>query len=275
MKPLEYAVDSKTHEPPIRAELFSSERLQEHASSLAANQVIAARRGKRHQLVRRTADNEKKLLQCYNAATQQARERKYITPASEWLLDNYRLIEEQFEEVHRGLQAPSYLNLPQLAHGPLAGKPHIYGVIWAFIAHTDSRFDATLLKTFLKAYQKTQPLRIAELWSIPITLRCVMIENLRRVSLNVATRQAARHKADKFADELLELAKREPKKIDAVLHELTTQPLAPSFTVQLIQRLRYQDISLLWLTQDLTNQGLSLDGLVQTEHATQPKPPTT
>lgn len=269
LKSSSYAVDPNTHEQPIRAELFSSERLQEHASSLAANQATATHPRKSNPLVKRTADNKKELLKCYNVATQQIQKRKHLAPAAEWLLDNYRLIEEQFEEVHQGLQASSYRKLPRLIHGPLAGKSHIYGVMWAFVAHTDSRFDTTLLKAFLNAYQKTQPLLIAELWSIPITLRCVMIENLRRVSLNVAARQASRHNADKFADDLLELVKREPKKTDSVLLELTAQPLAPSFTVQLIQRLRYQDISLHTLTRYLADQGLSLEELVHAEHATQ------
>lgn len=270
---VQYAADAGPSEQPIRSELFSVERLQEHASSLAANQVITARSLKiplrTSALAKRSMDNEKKLLKCYNAATQHALNRQYISPASEWLLDNYRVIEEQFTEVHQGLQEDSYLKLPQLAHGPLAGKPHIYGVIWAFVAHTDSRFDAHFLKCFLDAYQKTHVLSIAELWSIPMTLRSVMIENLRRVSVNVADRQAMRHKADAFADALFELNKHDPKKVDLILHELTTQPLAPSFAVQLIQRLRYQDISLHWMNESLKHQGLSSDELVQTEHATQ------
>src|SRR5699024_10070234 len=197
LKSAHYAVGTKSDEAPIRSELFSIERLQKHAASLASNQVIAATSGKDKALARRTAENEKVLLKCYTAATEQTQQRRSITPAAEWLLDNYRLLEEQFKAVHLELQAPSYLNLPRLAHGPLAGNPHIYGVIWAFIAHTDSRFDANLLKCFLDAYQKTQPLSIAELSSIPTTLRCVMIENLRRVSQNVAAREATRHQADK------------------------------------------------------------------------------
>lgn len=111
MKPSQYVVDLHILEPPIRSELFSSERLQEHATSLAANQVISARLGRKNPLAKRAADNKKELFKCYNSATQQTRERKYITPATEWLLDNYRLIEEQFEEVHQGLQASSYRKL--------------------------------------------------------------------------------------------------------------------------------------------------------------------
>lgn len=263
------SLEAHSYEAPIRSELFSCERLQELATRLAAKQLIATHPRKSKQLAQRSADNEKKLLNCYHAATQQTRERKSITPAAEWLLDNYRLIEGQLKEAHQGLQTPSYLNLPQLAHGPLAGKPHIYGVLWAFIAHTDSRFDATLLKAFLTSYQKTQPLCMAELWSLSVTLRAILIENLRRVSLNVASRQAMRQKADRFADDLLELAKHEPENIDGKLSELSQSSIAPAFIVQLIQRLRYQDTPLLESIQDLTEPGLSLEELVQAEHAIQ------
>ena len=32
-------------------------------------------------------------------------------------------------------------NLPKLADGPFAGLPRVFGLVWAFVAHTDSRFD--------------------------------------------------------------------------------------------------------------------------------------
>jgi cyclic beta-1,2-glucan synthetase len=38
---------------------------------------------------------------------------------------------------------------------PLAGLPRIYGVAWAFVAHTDGAFDEDLLVQFLRAYQET------------------------------------------------------------------------------------------------------------------------
>ena len=34
-----------------------------------------------------------------------------------------------------------YRQLPKLAEGPLEGYPRVFGLAWAFVAHTDSRFD--------------------------------------------------------------------------------------------------------------------------------------
>ena len=53
---------------------------------------------------------------------------------------------------------------------------------WAFVAHTDSHFDPDTLRRFILAYQRVQPLTIGELWAVAITLRIVLIENLRRLA---------------------------------------------------------------------------------------------
>src|SRR4029077_20830464 len=74
---------------------------------------------------------------------------------------------------------------------------------WAFVAHTDSRFDPEVLRRFVRAYQRIQPLRIGELWAIAITLRIVLVENLRRLSERIVIGRANRQRADELADGLL------------------------------------------------------------------------
>ena len=75
----------------------------------------------------------------------------------------------------------------------------MFGVAWAYVAHTDSRFDPDVLRAFVTAYQRVQPLTIGELWAVAITLRIVLVENLRRVA--EPSRPAARaRKADVLAE---------------------------------------------------------------------------
>ncbi|OWT66430.1 GH36-type glycosyl hydrolase domain-containing protein [Candidimonas nitroreducens] len=257
-------------EAPVRAELFSQERLEQHAASLAKAQAIAHKPGLKRTLVRRMAENEKVLFECFDAIARATRERRSITPAAEWLLDNFRVIEDQFKQTRRELASATYRKLPRLAEGPLRGHPRIYGVAWAFVAHTDSRFDAALLRSFMLAYQRVQPLTIAELWALPLALRCVLIENLRRICVYVAGSQHIRQQADELADDLLALDKQASTgSMDDVLRERVSQPLQPAFAVQLIQRLRYQDVSLQWLSRELARSHLTVDGVVQAEHAGQ------
>src|SRR2546428_13683708 len=87
-----------------------------------------------------------------------------------------------YTTLFRSLPAGFYWQLPKLTEGPLAGYPRVYGIAWAFVAHTDSRFDPETLRRFVRAYQRIQPLTIGELWAVAITLRVVLVENLRRLA---------------------------------------------------------------------------------------------
>ena len=131
------------------------------------------------------------------------REERAITPAAEWLVDNFHVVDEQLREIRDDLPPGFYRELPKLAEGPLAGYPRVYGIAWAFVAHTDSRFDPEMLRRFVHAYQRVQPLTIGELWAVAITLRVVLVENLRRLAESIVRGRAARQEADALADELL------------------------------------------------------------------------
>ncbi len=164
---------------PIRAELFSSERLEQHAESLATAQRVTTSPRKGRPLLPRVLDNGRVLLESYRSIAQAIRDERAITPAAEWLVDNYHIVDEQLREIRDDLPSGYYRELPKLAEGPLQGYPRVYGLAWAFVAHTDSRFDPEMLRRFVRAYQRVQPLTIGELWAVAITLRVVLVENLR------------------------------------------------------------------------------------------------
>src|SRR5690606_4515204 len=138
-------------------------------------------------------------------------------PAAEWLLDNYHLVEKQIREIFNDLPPGYYRQLPKLSDGPFAGYPRVFGVAWAYVAHTDSRFEPELLRRFLLAYQRVQPLTIGELWAIAITLRIVLVENLRRAACRIVSSRRARQEADALADRLLAAAARSSDAVNAVL----------------------------------------------------------
>ena len=187
----------------IRAEIFSAERLEQHAASLAAAQTVTAQPVAARPLTARLRHNHRALLDAHRAIAKSVAAGGAITPAAEWLVDNYHVVEAQIRQVRDDLPAGYYRQLPKLADGPLAGYPRVLGLAWAFVAHTDSRFDANLLCQFVAAYQRVQPLTIGELWAIAITLRIVLIENLRRAAELIASRRAVRQQADRVADRLL------------------------------------------------------------------------
>ncbi|HZI40616.1 MAG TPA: hypothetical protein VFD67_02915, partial [Gemmatimonadaceae bacterium] len=79
-------------EDPIRAELFGIERLEQHAASLAAAQVVTSGRGRR--LLPRVQDNGRVLHESYRVIANAIREERAITPAAEWLVDNFHVVDE-------------------------------------------------------------------------------------------------------------------------------------------------------------------------------------
>ncbi|MDO8485187.1 MAG: hypothetical protein Q7S35_09605, partial [Candidatus Limnocylindrales bacterium] len=167
---------------PIVAELFSVERLEQHGESLAVAQSITTQPHTGRPIRRRVADNGRVLLQTYRMLAQAIKDERSITPAAEWLVDNFHIVEEQLREIRDDLPLDYYRGLPKLAGGHLEGYPRVLGVAWAYIAHTDSRFDPESLRRLVIAYQRVEPLTIGELWAIAISLRILLVENLRRVA---------------------------------------------------------------------------------------------
>ncbi len=255
---------------PVREELFGIERLEQHAYSLAAAQPVTATPPKVLSLSKRLTDNARVLLAAYRASAVELAGGRSVVPAAEWLLDNYHLVEEQIREIRDDLPPGYYRQLPKLAEGPFAGYPRVLGLAWAFIAHTDSHFDPQTLQRFIRAYQRVQPLTIGELWAVAITLRIVLIENLRRLADQMTSGRSARADADALASRLLSKGCAHSA-LDADLATRSSAPLSEPFAAQLAKRLRDHDPrttpALGWLEERLGAQNSSIEQVVQ--HAQQ------
>ncbi|HUX32874.1 MAG TPA: protein ndvB, partial [Gemmatimonadaceae bacterium] len=201
------------------------------------------------------------------------REEGWIAPAGEWLLDNFFIVDEQLRGIREDLPVGFYRELPALADGPLAGYPRVYGIAWAFVAHTDSRFDPETLRRFVRAYQTVQPLTIGELWAVTISLRVVLVENLRRLADAMVRGREARREADVLADELLGVSGPDVRIEAAVMSRADSPRLVTAFAVELAQRLRDQDPAVTpalgWLHRRLAAQGTTPDEIALTEHQRQ------
>jgi cyclic beta-1,2-glucan synthetase len=260
-------------EEPIRAELFSAERLEQHAESLAAAQTVTTDSDSGRPLIPRVTENGRALLEYYRATAKSVQQDLTITPAAEWLVDNFYIVEEQLREIRDDLPVGFYKKLPKLASGHLQGYPRVFGVAWAYVAHTDSRFDPEVLRAFVTAYQRVQPLTIGELWAVAITLRIVLVENLRRVAERLLLSRRARDEADVLADSLLGTGGQATISPASVLRDFEKKPLERAFAVQLVQRLRDLDPKvgpiLVWLDERLAAQGTTADEIVRAEHQEQ------
>ena len=103
---------------PIRAEFFSAERLEQHAESLASLGTLAE--GQRGRAISpRMRDSGRVLLDCYRSIAAVIGEEGALTPAAEWFLDNFHVVDDTLRSIQADLPAGFYRQLPKLADGPL------------------------------------------------------------------------------------------------------------------------------------------------------------
>ena len=224
-------------------------------------------------LAGRLADNEALLLHAYRTIAKAISEERAITPAAEWLVDNYHLMEKQIREIRSDLPPVITGNCPSSPRDRSRDIRGYLGVAWAFIAHTDSRFDPEMLVRYVRAYQEVQPLTIGELWAVAITLRIVLVENLRRLAELIVRSRISREEADDLADRLLGAGGHAAEPVPVVLAGHRRAQLPNAFAVQLVHRLRDQDLriipALTWLDDRLAAQGTTADAAVRDEHQRQ------
>ncbi|MFI5152195.1 MAG: GH36-type glycosyl hydrolase domain-containing protein [Chitinophagales bacterium] len=259
---------------PLRAELFTSEQMELYAKTLARSHTITLDRNP-EQLLKRLAENEEILLEVHNLLTESAKENIRISPASEWLLDNFYLIEEQVYTGKKHLPKGYSKGLPQLLQGPSMGLPRVYDIALELISHSDGRVDLNSLTRFLDAYQEITQLKLGELWAIPIMLRLALIENLRRISAQIAKDRINKNLADYWADQMTETAQKDPKSLILVIADMARYgpPLVSSFVAELTRRLTGKGsaltLPLSWIEQRLSENGLTSNELVHLENQKQ------
>ena len=256
-------------DPPLRAELFSIEQLARHAKALASGHRYVVEPGTNRLLAR--LDRNEKGLRAFNRATLAVDPRRKVTPAAEWLLDNFYLIEEQIQMARRHLPRGYSRELPRLQNGPSAGFPRVYDIVLELISHVDAQIDLAPLSAFVAAYQTEDSLRLGELWAIPIMLRLGLIEDLQRVTSRLALARMDRDLADQWVDRLQQVAEESPSQLVIVVADMATSdlPLTSSFVAEFCQRLSRRSpvlhLARSWLEQRLAEEGLSVEQLVQME----------
>ncbi len=114
---------SRPMEDPIRSELFSVERFDQHARSLAVAQTVTDDPKSGVPLTPRLRENQKILQESFRYLTQEAEKKKPIHPAGEWLIDSFYVVKEQLRDIKKFLPHDFYNELPKLSEGFLKWYP--------------------------------------------------------------------------------------------------------------------------------------------------------
>jgi len=222
-------------------------------------------------LLERLQANERVLQDANTLLSSVVREQRPVTPAGEWLLDNYYLVEEQIQTARRHLPRGYSRQLPSLATGPSAGLPRVYELSMQAIAHGDGRIDGDTLGRFIASYQSLAPLSLGELWAVPIMLRLALLENLRRMAARVMRDGEDRRLASQWADDLNRAASDTPTDVVLVVADMARSepPLTGAFIAELTRSLQGRGgawaMPIAWLEQWAAASGQRIEELVAAE----------
>ena len=254
----------------LRAELYSSEQMERFGKALAKTHKLSTKPTQDH-LLKRLSDNETLLQEVRKLITGSIKKKYQITPAGEWLLDNFYLIEENIRSAKVNFPKGYSEDLPQLAGISSEKVTRIYDIIRQVIAHSDGRIDVESLSSFIKAYQTVTNLKLGELWAIPIMLQLALIENLRRIASWVAIDRVDSNLANYWAQQMIEKSEKDPKNLIMIISDMarSNPPMVDAFVAEMDRQLRGKGsdlaLSLNWIEHQLSESGLSCVELVNSE----------
>jgi cellobiose phosphorylase len=260
----------KEAEPPLREELFSITQLESHARTLAAGHSLDSRPG-RELFLRRLQENEEVIREAYEQVAETVRKGRTVAPAAEWLLDNHYLIEAQIDQIRLNFPPGYSWQLPRLTSGSLRGFPRIYDLALDLVSHTDGRVDIGNISHFIRSYQSVSPLKLGELWAVPLMIGLALIENLRRVSNRIVWRRRQQDWALDWSQQFLGAVQKDSKSPITVLADLVRShpPMSTPFLAELTANLQGMHpvlgLVITWVEQELSERGQTLELIHEAE----------
>ncbi|MGB2714702.1 MAG: glucoamylase family protein [Vicinamibacterales bacterium] len=216
---------------PGTIELLGIEPLEEHARRLAALFTVSARaRGGGY--LKQLRHQARALRGIYTSLAEDAKRGEPLSPAAEWLLDNFHIILAALRDIQHDLPAPFFRRLPRIAADEFAGSPRIYAMALELIRCSAGRLDPQRLHRFVTAFQSITPLTMGELWAWPSALKLALVEHLRTRADILATSRAHRLEADRLVDAL---------ETPAHGRERWPSHVHPAFVIRLLQRSRERE----------------------------------
>jgi cyclic beta-1,2-glucan synthetase len=190
------ALRASSDEQVLRVEALGIVHLEDLARRLAELHGLGDVRLAVGDLAGRFEKNREFLDALYHELAVLHRSGEPLPAGAEWLLDNHQVVDAQLRDLHSYLPHHCYRELPKLHDG----VPRVYALALELITHADGLVDEETIVRFLRAYQSVAPLTIAEAWGVPIMLRVVLIDVLRRLAAQYAVSLRCRREAARMLD---------------------------------------------------------------------------
>ncbi|WP_206810496.1 GH36-type glycosyl hydrolase domain-containing protein [Paradesulfitobacterium ferrireducens] len=261
------------YDRPLRDIILNRDDLVQHALEIARLHVHSGKGKVRKSLIPRVQENMRFLKNAHAEITQYVEQRHEMVPAAEWFLDNYYLIKDLRLEIMRNLPRSYEKELTSIAAGVYEGLPRVYSLMVELVEHTDSQLQREVLKDFINSYQSEIPLSSGELWALPIMLRIVLIENIRRLAEQILYTQKEREAADQWLNPFFNIERNPEEWEEALAKSEPLLEISPAFAERLVERMREWGVDGLplwrWLDKTIGKQDVSMDELARSERQRQ------
>lgn len=234
LRPAVFQPEDGIGQLPLRGELFSLDHLRAHAIQLAGSLPVASAPPSAQAFHRRVEENGRILKFAHQAIATAVNLGEPLEPDAEWLLDNYYVVEEQLREIVDDLPPGYFRELPKLSNG----SPRVYRLAEELIVHTDSALDPGAVTAFVNEFQTVSPLTIGEVWALPIMFRLALVENLRRLAVQMLV--VRHHRAE--AQRRIESWRQNEERLDSLL-AANTPPQLIAQVVVLLSELNPEEVT--------------------------------
>jgi len=101
-----------------------------------------------------------------------------VPPSAEWVLDNHYIIQQALRQVDESLPVGFYHRLPKVLIRA-AQMPRISALAIVLTGASEARLSPDQIASFQIAFQTIAPLKIGEIWALPVMLRLSVLETLQ------------------------------------------------------------------------------------------------
>jgi len=117
------------------------------------------------------------IFNIYKKLSENKGDKSQMIPASEWLLDNFYIIEEHAKQIKRDFNKKIYKDLPIVE----SGFTRVFTIAREIVLQNDGKIDENIIEKFINKYEEVTPLYMREIWNLGVCLRIALIEKIRKI----------------------------------------------------------------------------------------------
>lgn len=172
--------------------------MENFAKKLAINHNISKFSSKKTYPLNSLKEDYVVIERAFDILTESVSKNVSIPPSGEWLLDNFYIIEEQYNSILNDLTLKEYIKLPSVE-----GEARIYLIALELVKFTDGYITEEVIESFIKAYGSKRALSMDEIWKLPLMIRIALIKHIRKVSDKIITSQLEKFKVESLLERIV------------------------------------------------------------------------